>query len=69
MPRFQRLAGTPILRRDRGRTHPAKSALTEAAPGGFHSPTLHPARATAVDFDDGKPESDQARVMADGDVF
>jgi hypothetical protein len=67
--RFARLAGTPLFAVIR--QNPAiESALTAAAPGGFHSPQLAALLAQLQWISiAGKPESDQLRVVADGECL
>jgi hypothetical protein len=67
--RFARLAGTPlfaVIRQDPS----MQSALTEAAPGGFHSPQLAALLGQLQWISiAGKPEADQLRVVADGECL
>ena len=67
--RFQRLAGTPLFAVIR-QNPSLQSTLTEAAPGGFHSPQLAALLAQLQWISiAGKPESDQLRVVADGECL
>jgi hypothetical protein len=67
--RFARLAGTPLFAVIR-QSPSMQSALTEAAPGGFHSPQLAALLGQLQWISiAGKPESDQLRVVADGECL
>ena len=67
--RFQRLAGTPLFAVIR-QNPSMQSALTAAAPGGFDSPQLAALLAQLQWISiAGKPESDQLRVVADGECL
>jgi hypothetical protein len=67
--RFARLAGTPLFAVIRQNSS-IESALAEAAPAGFHSPQLAALLAQLQWISiAGKPESDQLRVVADGECL